>query len=94
MQSYGYVCTSYIDCTGAEYIDDLTIPVQAYIGSLESNHIIYSTLYRFMNALMVSNSNADIYEREGKTHTQIVSGGLAEIDYAITGYFDTFKAKK
>ena len=75
--------------TGIEYIDDLKIPVCAFVGSLEKDHILYSDLYRYINALKVCNSNVNIVEWQDKNHTQIVSGAEIDIDTAIIEYFNS-----
>ncbi len=77
---------------GTAYIDSLTVPTRAFVGSTESSHVLYDSLITFMDALKVCQPAAQLKIWEGRGH-EIVSGAVEEIDTAICDYFDSFTCR-
>lgn len=72
---------------GQEYLPALRVPTLALIGSTESSHVLYTALFRFINALRNAGNTATIRIIEDATHTQIVSGGVSFIDDEVANWF-------
>lgn len=66
------------------------VPVKAWIGSTESTHVLYTALYRFINAARNQGCTAFIRELEGLTHTDVVSGANVTVDTEVATWFKTY----
>ena len=71
----------------SEYLPFVQIPTKVLIGSEESATGIYSTLYRFVNALRNAGQTVNIRDISGATHTEVVSGGVEFIDTEVGNWF-------
>lgn len=63
------------------------VSVKAWVGSTESSHVLYTALYRFINALRSAGNSAYIREVEGLTHTEVVSGNNDVVDTEVISWF-------
>ena len=72
-----------------EVIPYFPTSVKAWIGSLESSHVLYTALYRFVNALREGGCLAYICEKEGLSHAQVVSGHTLSIDNDVIDWFSS-----
>lgn len=73
---------------GVEYLSEITVPINTFVGSTEINHPLYAPLKRFADASIVTNENNNFTIWDGKQHSTVVSGGDIDIDTAICDFFD------
>lgn len=76
-----------ITIDNVEYLPMQKVPVMALIGSTESSHVLYTALYRYINALRNAGQTATIREITGATHAEVVSGGVQYIDDEVANWF-------
>lgn len=70
-----------------ETIPFFPVALKCWIGSTESDHVLYSALYRFVKALRNGGYLAFIREVEGLTHDEVVSGNNEVIDTEVASWF-------
>lgn len=75
------------DEEGNEYIDDLNIPVIAFIGEKETGGIIDNNLRKYINALNNYNQNTSLVVFDNLEHSEVCSGGVEEVDNAVIEFF-------
>ena len=75
--------------SGMEYIEDLNVPVLAFIGEKEAGSIIDVNLRRYISALNNYNKNTQLIVWEGRDHTQICSGADLDVDNAVIDFFES-----
>lgn len=75
-----------IDISGVEMCN-YPVSVKAWIGSTENGHVLYTALYRFINALRNAGNSAYIREVQGLTHTDVVSGNNDVVDTEVASWF-------
>lgn len=69
-----------------EIIPSFPVQVKAWIGSTESSAVLYTALYRWINALRKGGNQATIREVDGLTHSEVVGGNTDFLDREVAAW--------